>query len=358
MKKKFAGLLAGVSMAALLLSGCASHSINPAPKSGTAETVALGETSGVDTSNAEYTLIAAHVSSTEHSFQKGLEVFKKEVEEKSGGRVAVEIHPNGELGGNEKELVQKMATGTVDVIIAAPSFMAQSVKESDLFSLPYLFSSVDHWQECMEGDPGKEMKELVEDKSGMFRVLGYFKDGVRSMYTVKPVEKLEDMKDMKFRIQNSPIQTAFWTKLGVQPTTVAFNEIYQALQNKVIDGAENSYSQIYQQKHYEVCKNITMTEHDVATRFLLISQYKYNALPDDLRTIVDEAGEDAARAQVKIDGEMDVDYKQKMMDAGVTFHEIDKQQLIDLTSQIRDDKAAELGNKAEAIYNEINAMKK
>lgn len=209
--------------------------------------------------------------------------------------------------------------------------------------MPYLFSDVEHWEAVMDGEPGQEISRLVEEQSGLFKVLGYFKDGIRNMYTIKPVESLEDMKDMKFRIQNSPTQIAFWSELGVQPTFIAFNEIYQALQNGVIDGAENSYAQIAQQKHYEVCKNITQTEHDVATRFFLISQQKYEALPDDLQAVIDEAAVLAVAKQREADLELDARYKKEMEEAGVTFISIDKEPLIEMTEEVRRNAASELG---------------
>lgn len=338
----------------LLAAGCAKQGEEaPAASEAPAQESSAAEDSTAQT--AEVTLIAAHVCPEEHSFNIGLEAFKREVEEKSNGRIAVEIHPNGELGGNEDELVQKMATGTVDVVIAAPSFMAQSVQEADLFSLPYLFSSVEHWGKAMDGAPGTEMKQLVEEKSGMFRVLGYFKDGVRNMYTINPISGMEDMKDLKFRIQNSPTQIAFWSELGVQPTFIAFNEIYQALQNKVIDGAENSFASMYQQKHYEVCKNVTLTEHDVATRFVLVSLDKYNMLDDELKAVIDEAGVVAEQEQREVDLELGEEYVQELKDAGVTISEIDKAPLIEKTEQVRRDAAKDLG--LEGMLDEINALK-
>ncbi|MDO5408011.1 MAG: TRAP transporter substrate-binding protein [Eubacteriales bacterium] len=335
------------------LTGCNSAAGNTVTQAAQ-ETAKAGEAAAA--ADAEYKLIAAHVSTEEHSFHAGMMEFKKQVEEKSGGRIAVEVHPNGELGGNEDELVQKMATGTVDMIISAPSFMAQSVKAADLLSLPYLFEDLEHWEKVMDGEPGQKMSQLVEEKSGLFKCLGYFKDGVRNMYTIKPVETVEDMKDLKFRIQNSPTQIAFWSELGVQPTFVAFNEIYQALQNGVIDGAENSFSQIAQQKHYEVCKNITMTEHDVATRFFLISLNKYNSLPDDLKKVVDESAAEAVAKQREVDLELEGKYKQEMQDAGVNFIEIDKAPLIEMTEQVRIDAAA--GLELTDMLEQINALKK
>lgn len=356
-KRRWMAMSIAVGM--MVMTGCnssASSAGNAADASTSAgQSQAGAPESGADTSNAEYRLIAAHIATEEHSFHAGMMEFKKQLEEISGGRVAVEVHPNGELGGNEDELVQKMATGTVDVIIAAPSFMSQSVKEADLLSLPYLFSDLEHWEKVMDGEPGQRMSQMVEEKSGLFKVLGYFKDGVRNMYTVKPVQTVEDMKDLKFRIQNSPTQIAFWSELGVQPTFIAFNEIYQALQNGVIDGAENSYAQIAQQKHYEVCKNITMTEHDVATRFFLISLDKYNALPDDLKAAVDQAAAEAVKKQREVDLEQDGSYKLEMEKTGANFIEIDKQPLIDMTEQVRIDAADGLG--LSDMLNQINQLK-
>lgn len=340
----------------LLAAGCAKQGEKaPAASEAPAQESSAAEEDSNAQTTAEVTLIAAHVCPEEHSFNIGLEAFKREVEEKSNGRIAVEIHANGELGGNEDELVQKMATGTVDVVIAAPSFMAQSVQEADLFSLPYLFSSVEHWEKAMDGNPGTEMKQIVEEKSGMFKVLGYFKDGVRNMYTINPISNMDDMKDLKFRIQNSPTQIAFWSELGVQPTFISFNEIYQALQNKVIDGAENSFASMYQQKHYEVCKNVTLTEHDVATRFVLISLDKYNMLSDDLKAIIDEAGVVAEKEQRAIDLELGEEYVQELKDSNVTISEIDKEPLIEKTEQVRRDAAKDLN--LESMLDEINALK-
>jgi tripartite ATP-independent transporter DctP family solute receptor len=304
--------------------------------------------------DAHYNIIAACVNTVDHSFTKGMEAFKEAVEEKSNGRITVEIHANGELGGNEDELVQKLATGTVDVIIAAPAFMAQSVPEADLFSLPYLFADVDHWSRSVSGAPGKEIAEFV-DAEGTFHFLGYFKDGVRNMYTTKPISNKADMKDIKFRIQNSPTQIAFWTALGVQPTFISFGEIYQALQNGVIDGAENSFASMAQQKHYEVCPYVTLTEHDVATRFFLMSEDKYNTLPADLQQIIDECGAIAAQKQQEIDLTIGDQYVEQMTAAGVTFSPIDKTPLIESTDQIRIDAAKNLG--LSSVLDEINALR-
>lgn len=301
-----------------------------------------------------YNLIFAHVASADHSFNVGALAFKEAVETNSDGRITVSVHPNGELGGNEDELVQKMATGTVDIIIAAPSFMAQSVPEIDLYSVPYLFESIEHWEAVVDGEPGQYMGELVEQKTN-FKMLGYYKDGVRNVYTVKPINQPSDIQGIKFRIQNSPVQNTFWSTLGVQPSFVAFNEIYQALQNGVIDGAENSLTSMAQQKHYEVCKYITLSEHDVATRLLIMDDATFQSMPADLQEIVLEAAASSITAHRAADIELEAGYIAEIEAAGGIISEIDKTEWIEATEDVRTEAAASLG--LTDILNQINDLK-
>ena len=273
----------------------------------------------------------------------------------SNGSITIQIIPNGTLG-SEADCIAQIQAGALEMTKVSAGTLGNFKNEWNALSVPYVFNDKEHYYGVMDGEVAQTISQLVEEKSGMFHVLGYFKDGVRSMYTVNPVESMDDMKDLKFRIQNSPTQVAFWTELGVQPTFVAFNEIYQGLQNKVIDGAENSYSQIYQQKHYEVCKNVTETEHDVATRFFLISKAKYDAMPDDLKAVIDESAALAVTAQREADAAMNDEYKQLMMDAGVNFIQIDKTPLIEKTESVRQDAAKGMG--LEDMLNTINSLKK
>lgn len=145
-------------------------------------------------------LIGAHVNSLDSSYQAGFEALQSKLEELSGGTMTVEIHPNGELGGNESELVEKMATGTVDVIVSAPNFVATTgVPEADLFSIPFLYSDMDHWTSVVDGEVGKEISDMV-DAAGTFHSLGYWSCGTREYFGVKPVNTVEDLKGVKIRV--------------------------------------------------------------------------------------------------------------------------------------------------------------
>ena len=183
----------------------------------------------------EVKLIGAHVNTVDSSYQAGFDAMKEKLEEVSGGKMTVEIHPNGELGGNEAELVEKMATGTVDMIVASPNFVATTgVKEADLFSIPFLYTGLDHWTAVVDGEVGQTITDKI-NAGGVLHNLGYWSCGTREYFGVKPVNTVEDFKNVKIRVQDSDIVRSVWSALGANPTTLAYNELYSGLQNHVID---------------------------------------------------------------------------------------------------------------------------
>jgi tripartite ATP-independent transporter DctP family solute receptor len=280
--------------------------------------------------------------------------FKEEVERLSNGTVTVEIHPNGALGGGEEELVQKMATGTVDVIVASPNFLAQIEPKADVFSLPYLFSSTDHWSKATSGEPGKEIAKLIDNNTD-FKVLGYWMCGIRSYFGTRPVTTTEDFKGVKIRVHSSPVVQKSWQALGAQPANVAYNELYQALQNKVIDAAEQDLGNIYLQKFYEAGKYVSLTEHDIATRFFLIGGKKFKSLSAEQQGWVLQAGEYASLKEHEADMKLSAESRASLEKAGAIFNEVDKATFIKLTEPVRQEAAKTM--KAEDILNKIIALK-
>ncbi|SFH24392.1 tripartite ATP-independent transporter solute receptor, DctP family [Desulfotomaculum arcticum] len=297
-------------------------------------------------------LIAAHVTPEDGSYQVGMLKFKEVVEKESKGTITVDIYPNGQLGGNEDELVQKMATGTVDMIVASPGFMTQSVKQIDLFSLPYLYKNYDQWTKVMDGDVGQKMAKLVEDQTD-FKVLGWWKCGIRDYFGTKPITKPDDLKGVKLRVQNSPAINEIWTTFGAQPASVAFNELYQALQNKVVDSAENDFANILQMKFHEVAPYISLTDHDIATRLLLISDEKYQSLTPDQQAVVDKAAKAATVAEREADNQLTDKALEQLKAEGAIVNEVDKTPFIEKTQPVREKVAKELG--LEDMLKEINA---
>lgn len=305
-----------------------------------------------ETAAAQVKLIGAHVNSMDSSYQAGFEAMRVKLEEVSGGTMTVEIHPNGELGGNESELVEKMATGTVDMIVTAPNFVATTgVQEADLFSIPFLYTGMDHWTAVVDGEVGQTIADKI-NQAGVFHSLGYWSCGTREYFGIKPVTTAADFKGIKIRVQDSEAVRAVWSALGASPTTLAYNELYSGLQNNVIDAAENDLGNILLQKFYEAGPYISLTDHDIATRLYLIGSTKYNSLTDQQKAWVDEAAQYACAEQRKFDKELNDEALEKIKANGGIVNEVNKDELIAACADARENAAKKIG--AEELYNQIN----
>ncbi|WP_181833203.1 TRAP transporter substrate-binding protein [Bacillus taeanensis] len=299
-------------------------------------------------------IIAAHVTDEGSPYQVGMEKFKEVVEAETNGSVTVEIHPNGELGGNEDELVQKMATGSVDVIVSSPGFMAQTAPEVDFFAMPYMFASYDHWNTVVDSEVGQAVSSKIEEKTD-FKVLGYWSAGIRNYYGQKPVEKPADLKNVKVRVQNSPVVKDTWSAFGAQPAHVAWNELYQALQNGVVDAAENDFTNYFLSKQYEVAPKMSLTEHDVATRLFFMTSTKFENLSKEQQEAVIKAGNEASKAEREADLKLGEEYKQKLLDEGVEINEVEKTPFVESTEEIRVQTAEKLG--MSELYEKVKETK-
>ena len=321
MKRIFGVLLSALMFVNLV--GCGG-SAAPASSAAPAGSTAAPASSAVGSAEVtpEVTLIGAHVNSDDSSFNVGMVAFADALKEVSGGKMALEVHGNGELGGDETELVQKMATGTVDVIATSPSFLASSVAEMDLFSMPFLYTSVDHWKEVTSGEVGQTMAQLLEEKSD-FRITAYWMCGIRSIFSTKEIHNMSDLKGVKIRVHSSENVQAIWAALGAQPTSLAYNELYSGLQNKVIDAAENDLGNILLQKFYEAGPYIALSQHDYATRMCVISKAKYDSLTDEQKAWVDQAAEISREKQWEYDLSLTEKAQKDIEAAGGTFIEVE-----------------------------------
>lgn len=362
--KKTAGILL-IAVMALSMAGCtkiSETSVTTAAQAADEKNAdgAAGETAAKtgDKTEAEpgIKLIAAHVNSIDSSYQAGFEAMKDKLEELSGGSMTVEIHPNGELGGGEAELVEKMATGTVDMIVTAPNFVATTgVKEADLFSIPFLYSGQEHWTAVVDGEVGRTISDKING-AGTFRALGYWSCGTREYFGVKPVTSVADFKGIKIRVQDSDIVRAVWSALGANPTVLAYNELYSGLQNNVIDAAENDLGNILLQKFYEAGPYVSMTDHDIATRLFLMGAQKYNGLTDEQKAWVEEASIYACEEQRKFDKELNDEALEQIKENGGIINEVDKEELIAACADARAEAAEKIG--VTDLYNMVNEAAK
>ena len=305
---------------------------------------------------AQIKLIGAHVNTTDSSYQAGFAAMKKKLEEVSGGKMTVEIHPNGELGGGESELVEKMATGTVDMIVTAPNFIATTgVKEADLFSIPFMFSGQDHWTKVVDGEVGKVIVDKI-NKAGTFKALGYWSCGTREYFGVKPVTNVADFKGVKIRVHDSETVRSIWASLGANPTNLAYNELYSGLQNHVIDAAENDLGNILLQKFYEAGKYISLTDHDIATRLFIMSGKKYNGLTAEQKKWVDEAAAYACKEERASDKKINDAALGEIKKKGGIINKVNKDEIIATCANARSAAAEKLG--VSELYKKITALAK
>ncbi|MCA1065906.1 TRAP transporter substrate-binding protein [Rossellomorea sp. AcN35-11] len=304
-------------------------------------------------------IVAAHnQTSPDNPYQTGLLKLKEVAESKSDGDIEVEVHA-GTIGTEESELVEKLKLGAADVVLVSPGFMTQTgIKEIDLLALPYLFDSYDHWEKTVDGEVGEEMAKLINEKSNNdFKLIGYWSAGVRHYYGKKPIENMEDLKGMTFRTQTSGVLADYWKKVGAIPTSIAWGELYQALQQNVVDSAENSYPYFVQQNHHKTKngKYITETGHDYTTRFLLVNGKKFDSYSKEQQDIIIEAAKASVEAEREAVYAQEEEYKQKAMDEGAEVNEIDREPFINLAEPLQENAAKDMG--AEDLLEKVRELK-
>jgi tripartite ATP-independent transporter DctP family solute receptor len=251
----------------------------------------------------QFELIAGHQLAVDTPFDKGLKRFAELVEEKTDGQVTVQVHPNAELGG-EPDLFQGMQEGTVDVAIIAPGSIGEFVPEVNVLSMPFLVTSREQRDEIIGGEPAERIEQLVEEQTGV-RIMDYFGGGIRNMFFTEPAESMEDVQGRLFRVQPSSLLQDSFAAVGVEPTVVAYTELYNALQQGVVDGAENESVYVLSQKFYEPAPHLLLTRHEVTIRPLMISGATLDRLPEDLGNAVLEAGEEASEYAREVEAEED-----------------------------------------------------
>jgi C4-dicarboxylate-binding protein DctP len=233
----------------------------------------------------------SHVVAPDTPKGKGAERLKQLVEERSKGRIKVEVYPNSQLY-KDKEEMEALQLGSVQML--APSlakFGPLGVKEFEVFDLPFLFKDDAAFRAVTEGQVGRDLFAKLETKG--IKGLAYWDNGFHIMSANKPLHTVADFKGLKMRIQSSKVLDAQMRALGAIPQVMAFSELYQALQTGVVDGTEGVPSNFYTQKIFEVQKHITLSNHGHLAYAVIINKKFYEGLPADLRGIVDSAIKDA-----------------------------------------------------------------
>src|SRR5690349_10930263 len=229
----------------------------------------------------------SHVVASDTPKGKASEKFKELAEKYTNGKVKVEVYPNSTLYKDKEEL-EALQLGAVQMLAPSNSkFGPMGVKEFEVFDLPYIIPSLDALRKVTEGPIGAKMLKLLEPK-GMIG-LAYWDNGFKQMSANKQLRMPEDYKGLKFRIQSSKVLEAQFRLLGAIPQVMAFSEVYQALQTGVVDGQENTPSNMFTQKFHEVQKYTTLTNHGYIGYVVVVNKKFWDDLPADVRGQLEKA---------------------------------------------------------------------
>jgi C4-dicarboxylate-binding protein DctP len=240
--------------------------------------------------------------------------FKELAEKKLPGKVTVQVFPSSQLFGDAKEL-EALLLGDVQFIAPSLSKFDRYTKKIQVFDLPFLFDDVEAVDRFQSSGPGKALLESM--KSRGLLGLGYWHNGMKELSTNRDaLKRPEDVKGLKFRIQASDVLEAQFKALGANPQKMAFAEVYQALQTGVVDGQENTWSNIYSQKFFEVQKTIAETNHGVIDYMVVTNAKWWDGLPADVRKGLSEAMAEATAYGNKLANDINEGDRKKIADAG------------------------------------------
>ena len=256
----------------------------------------------------------AHVVAEQTPKGQGALKFKELAEKKLPGKVQVQVFPSSQLFGDAKEL-EALLLGDVQFIAPSLSKFDRYTKKIQVYDLPFLFDDIEAVDRFQSGPQGKALLESM--KSRGLLGLGYWHNGMKQLSTNKDkLVRPDDVKGLKFRIQASDVLEAQFKALGANPQKMAFAEVYQALQTGVVDGQENTWSNIYSQKFHEVQKTIAETNHGVIDYMVVTNSKWWDGLPADVRKGLSEAMAEATTYANKLASDINEGDRKKIAEAG------------------------------------------
>ncbi len=279
----------------------------------------------------------AHSQAESHPEHIGLLAFKKHVEEKIGDRYEVQIFPNELLGG-QKKAIELTQTGAIDIVVVGAPNVETVASIYEIFSIPYLFASKQAYFETMRDEDYMQKVYSSTDEAG-FRVLTWYNAGLRSIYAKIPIRTPDDMKGLKIRVQQSPASIGMINALGAAATPMAFGEVYTAIQQGVIDGAENNELALTSNKHGEVAKFYSYNNHQMIPDLMLGNLRFLNSLPEGDLKVFKEAAKISTEVELE-EWETQVEQAKKIAkeDMGVEFIDVDmapfREKMMDLQKDI------------------------
>jgi tripartite ATP-independent transporter DctP family solute receptor len=276
----------------------------------------------ITTGQNKIVLKLGHVLAPSHAVHISMEYMAKRLAELSGGTVELQVFGGAQLG-TEPETIEQLQRGALAMVKTSAAALEGFVPDMAVFSMPYLFRDEDHYWHVLLGPVGEEILRAGESQN----VVGvcYYDSGSRSFYTLsKPILRPEDVREMKLRVLPSKTAHEMITTLGGGPTPIPFGELYTALQQGMIDGAENNPPSLFTSRHYEVAKHYSLDEHTRVPDVVIFSKTIWDGLAPHVQGWIKEAAADSVTFERKLWREQTEEALREIEKAGVKIYNPDK----------------------------------
>lgn len=278
----------------------------------------------------------SHAQSETHPEHLGLLKFKEYIEERLGDKYEIQIYPNELLGGAQKA-IELTQTGAIDFVVAGTANLENFASVYEVFSMPYLFTSEEAYHEAMNDTEYMESVYESTNEAG-FRVLTWYNAGTRSFYAKKAINTPDDLKGLKMRVQQSPASVNMANAFGAAASPMSFGEVYTAIQQGVIDGAENNELALTNNKHGEVAKYYSYNKHQMVPDMLIGNLKFLEGLSEEEFTIFRDAALLSTEEEMTYWDEQVEEAKQIASgQMGVEFIDVDVQAFKDKVSEVQQD---------------------
>ncbi len=302
-------------------------------------------------SSGQMVLTLGHSLDTNHPVHKAMVFMGNRLNELSDGKVQLHIYP-GSVLGSETECLEQVRNGALVMTKTSAAALENFEPIYSVFGLPYLFRSEEHFWNVLNGTIGKEM--LQKAKGDKILGLCYYDAGSRNLYTVDtPIQSPDDMKNLKIRVMNSPTAIRMIECLGGSPTPIAWGELYTALGQGTVVGAENNMPSFTSNRHYEVCKHFTNDAHTMIPDVLCISLDIWNNFTPEVQNWVQQAADESCQYQRELWKKMTLESIEIAKNEGVTIYDVDKTPFVEkvkpMYDEIKDENELKLINEIREV---------
>ncbi|MGE4485516.1 MAG: TRAP transporter substrate-binding protein [Oscillospiraceae bacterium] len=336
--KKFSAILLCIIMALSLLAGCArgtvgGNSMNENTTSST-DTSGASDTSSTPVPTTTFEIRLGHCVADEHPYNQGALKFAQLVSEGTGGAVIVDVFGNSQLGA-ERDMVEGLQLGTVDMCLISTAPLSGFTSEFHAFDLPYLLTTPEQARGVCDSEIGQKMLDTLSAQG--IKGLVYYENGFRNLTNSKhPIVEPGDLEGLKVRTMENEIMMYTFSVMDADPTPIAFNELYTALQQKTIDAQENPYALIYSTKLYEAQTYLSISEHFYAPAPLLMAQTLWDSLPAEYQDVIMQAAAESRDYERDLLDQWNSELIGKLEELGMEVNEIDRDAFVEATKPVYD----------------------